>query len=86
MVDNGCLHGMDDGDRAAYVREVTGVAAPDARLVILAFAPGGSFGVPGITAGEVEQRFTPTWRLMSTGAEHADHRRNPLQYYVFQRS
>lgn len=86
IVDNGCLHGMDDADRAAYVREVTGAAAPDARLVILACSPGSSFGVPGITAGEVERRFTPGWRLLSTGSERADNRRNPLQYHVFQRS
>ncbi len=28
IVDNGCLHGMSDEDRDAYVREVTAVAAP----------------------------------------------------------
>lgn len=86
IIDNGCLHGMDDEDRAAYVREVTGAAAPEARLVILACSPGSSFGVPGITAGEVEQRFTPGWRLLSKGSERADNPRKPLQYYVFQRS
>ena len=29
IVDNGCLHGMSDEDRDAYVREVTAVAAPE---------------------------------------------------------
>ena len=47
IVDNGCLHNMSDGDRDAYVREVTAVAAPDARLLIVAFLPGGRFGVRG---------------------------------------
>ena len=51
IVDNGCLHGMSEQDRDAYVREVTAVAAPDARLLIVAFIPGGSFGVPGIAPG-----------------------------------
>ena len=40
IVDNGCLHGMSDQDRDAYVREVTKVAAPDTRLLIVAFPPG----------------------------------------------
>jgi 2-polyprenyl-3-methyl-5-hydroxy-6-metoxy-1,4-benzoquinol methylase len=31
IVDNGCLHGISGEDRDAYVREVTAVAAPDAR-------------------------------------------------------
>ena len=41
IVDNGCLHNMSDGDRDAYVREVTATAASDARLLIVAFAPAG---------------------------------------------
>src|ERR1700756_128665 len=38
IVDNGCLHNMSHNDRDAYVREVSAVAAPDARLLIVAFA------------------------------------------------
>ena len=48
IVDNGCLHNMNDDDRDSYVREVSAVAAPDARLLIVAFVPGGRFGVRGI--------------------------------------
>ncbi len=48
IVDNGCLHNMNDDDRDSYVREVSAVAAPDARLLIVAFIPGGRFGVRGI--------------------------------------
>ena len=59
IVDNGCLHNMSDGDRDAYVREVSAVAAPDARLLIVAFAPGGRFGVRGVEPAEMERRFTP---------------------------
>jgi ubiquinone/menaquinone biosynthesis C-methylase UbiE len=88
LVDNGCLHGMSGEDRDAYVREVTAVAAPEARLVIVAFVPGASFGVPGIEAAEVERRFTPSWELLASGDETAqDHiGRNPARNYLFARS
>lgn len=69
IVDNGCLHGMSDDDRARYVREVTAVAAPDARLLLVAFPPGRSFAVAGIAQDEVERRFTPDWSLLSVGDE-----------------
>lgn len=69
IVDNGCLHGMSDDDRASYVREVTAVAAPDARLLLVEFTPGGSFAVPGISQEEIERRFAPAWTLVSSGDE-----------------
>lgn len=47
IVDNGCLHNMSDADRDAYVREITALAAPGARLLIVAFVPGGRVGVRG---------------------------------------
>ncbi|AGB25677.1 methylase involved in ubiquinone/menaquinone biosynthesis [Mycobacterium sp. JS623] len=68
IVDNGCLHGMSDDDRDAYVREVTALAAPDARLLIVAFPPG-SFPVRGIAPAEVEQRFSQRWQLLSAEDE-----------------
>jgi len=87
IVDNGCLHGMSPEDRDAYVREVTAVAAPNARLLLVEFIPGGSFGVPGIDPAEVERRFAADWSLLSSGDESAmDHNgKNPARYYVFQR-
>jgi SAM-dependent methyltransferase len=86
IVDNGCLHNMSDGDRDAYVREVSAVAAPDARLLIVAFAPGGRFGVRGIDHAEMERRFTPGWTLLSAGHEQElDHEQTPTRYYLFQR-
>jgi len=68
IVDNGCLHGMSDEDRDAYVREVTSVAALDARLLIVAFPPG-NFPVRGITQADIEHRFTQDWELLSAGDE-----------------
>jgi SAM-dependent methyltransferase len=87
VVDNGCLHGMSAGDRDAYVREVTAASAPTARLVIVAFVPGSSFGVPGIAPAEVEWRFTPAWQLLTSGDETAQdhHGRNQARNYLFAR-
>src|SRR6516165_8439245 len=86
IVDNGCLHNMSDGDRDAYVREVSALAAPDARLLIVAFLPGGRFGVRGVDPAEMERRFTPAWTLLSAGQERElDEEQTPTRYYLFQR-
>jgi SAM-dependent methyltransferase len=88
IVDNGCLHGMSDEDRDSYVREVTAVAAPQARLLLCEFIPGGSFGVPGIDPADVERRFATDWTLLSSGSEPAmDHNgKDPARYYLFARA
>jgi SAM-dependent methyltransferase len=88
IVDSGCLHGMNDDDRHDYVREVTAAAAPDARLHIVAFAPGSSYGVPGIEASEVELRFGASgWKLVSSGSESGTGRAGRgARYYLFQRA
>ena len=65
IVDNGCFHGMSDGDRDRYVHEITAVAAPDARLFMVAFKPSGAFGPAGVKQAEIEHRFMPTWTLES---------------------
>ena len=87
IVDNGCLHGMSDDDRDSYVREVTAVAAPDARLLLVEFVRGGSFGVPGIDPDEIERRFVKDWMLLSSGDEPAmNHNgKNPVRHYLFAR-
>jgi SAM-dependent methyltransferase len=86
IVDNGCLHNMSDADRDAYVGEVSAMAAPDARLLIVAFAPGGRFGVRGVDPVEMERRFAHGWTILSAGAEQElDRERTPTRYYLFQR-
>jgi SAM-dependent methyltransferase len=95
IVDNGCLHNMSGGDRDAYVREVSAVAAPDARLLIVTFVPGGRFGVPGIDPAEMERRFAPGWMQLSAGHEQdldearlrrgGAREKTPTRYYLFQR-
>ena len=87
IVDNGCLHNMADNDRDSYVREVSAVAAPDAWLLIVAFLPGGRFGVRGIQPDEMERRFTPGWTLLSAGKERElDREQTPVRFYLFQRN
>ncbi len=87
IVDNGCLHNMSDADRDAYVGEVSAVAAPGARLFIVAFVPRGTVGVRGVDPKEMERRFVRGWTLLSSGDEkesdRADKRR--ARYYLFQR-
>jgi SAM-dependent methyltransferase len=95
IVDNGCLHNMSGDDRDAYVREVSAVAAPDARLLIVTFVPGGRFGVPGIDPAEMERRFAPGWTQLSAGHEQdldearlrrgGAREKTPTRYYLFQR-
>lgn len=88
IVDNGCLHGMNDEDRHDYVREVTAAAAPDARLLLVEFIPGGSRGVPGIEPSEVAQRFEGPWTLLASGNEPAMTRdgKDVGRYYLLARS
>ena len=79
---------MSDEDRYDYVREVTAAAAPDARLLLVEFIRGGSYGVRGIDPDEVEERFASGWTLVSSGSEPSmDHNgKNPGRYYLFQRA
>jgi len=69
VVDNGCFHGMSDGDRELYVKEISAAAAPGARLLMIAFKPSGRFGPAGVAQTEIERRFAPTWTLVSAADE-----------------
>ena len=69
IVDNGCFHGMSDGDRDLYVHEISAAAAPGAWLVMVAFKPSGRFGPAGVGQAEIEHRFTPTWAILSAADE-----------------
>jgi SAM-dependent methyltransferase len=83
IVDNGCLHGMSADDRDGYVRGVGSVIAPGGRLLIIAFTPGGSFGVPGIATDEVTRRFASGWTAISSGPE--SELAKGAHHYLFQR-
>lgn len=86
IVDNGCLHNMSDADRDGYVREVGAVAAPGARLLVVAFLPGGRIGVRGVSAAEMGRRFATGWVLLSSGGERQlDQEQTPAQFYLYER-
>ncbi len=88
VIDNGCIHSMSDRDRASYAREISALAAPDARLLIVAFTPGALFGVRGIDQAEIERFFAPNWVLTAAGDEpdyrptNGDH---PVRHYLLTR-
>jgi SAM-dependent methyltransferase len=69
IVDNGCFHGMSEGDRDLYVHEISAAATPGARLLMIAFKRSGGFGPAGVDQTDVERRFTPTWQLVSAADE-----------------
>ena len=87
ILDSGCLHGMSDAARDRYVAELSAVAAPQTRLLIFAFTPGGQTGVRGIDHAEIERRFTPHWELVSAAddAEMTDKPEHPARHYLLQR-
>ena len=87
ILDSGCLHGMSDDARDRYVAELSAVAAPQARLLIFAFTPGGQVGVRGIDHAEIERRFTPQWALVSDAneSEMTNNPEHPARHYLLQR-
>jgi SAM-dependent methyltransferase len=87
ILDTGCLHGMSDDDRDRYVGELDAITAPHARLLILAFIPGGQLGVRGIDEAEIQRRFSSQWKLLSTGNEAAMtiYANYPARHYLFVR-
>ncbi len=87
-VDSGCFHGMSDHDREDYVREISEVTAPDAHLLIVAFAPGALFGVRGVDQAEIERLFAPGWVLVSAGDEpnyQPTNGNHPVRHYLLER-
>jgi SAM-dependent methyltransferase len=66
VLDRGCFHGLSDSERDRCARGVTALTGPGARLLLFAFQPRSlGLGPRGITAGEVQAKFGPTWDLVS---------------------
>ena len=88
LVDNGCFHGLDDAARTAYVRAVTEVAAPNARLVLAAFCDDRRRRGPrGVGRKEIEERFAGDWNLLASEEDPAASTRpgDPVYVYELQR-
>ena len=87
IVDNGCLHNMSDGDRDAYVREVSAMAAPGRAAADRRVPSRRQVRCAGRRPAEMERRFSPGWTLLSAGDERElDAEQTPTRYYLFQRS
>jgi len=87
IADNGCLHGLNDNQRDAYVREIGAAAAPGARLLIMAFAARARRGPRGIDRAELETRFAHRWELIGSGedADASTLADDPLYFYDLRR-
>ena len=85
LCDNGCMHGLSDEQRDAYVREVSAVAASGARLLLVAFLPGKRRGPRGISRNEVERCFSSSWELFDSGPDFTSRAGETLQFYELRR-
>ena len=84
IVDNGLLHGLSDESRDAYVRLVSQVPAPQATLLIAAFAKRERRGPRGIDRSEIERRFAGAWDLRGHWKDPAVSRRPDDPVYVYE--
>lgn len=85
LCDNGCMHGLSDEQRDAYVREVSAAAASGARLLLVAFLPGKRRGPRGIDRSEVERCFSPSWELLGSGPDFTSKSGETLHFYELRR-
>src|SRR5450631_4532137 len=69
VLDGGCMHGLPDEERDAYIREVSAATAPGGRLVLMGFAEAKRRGPRGIDRPEVERRFSEGWELLDGGLD-----------------
>jgi SAM-dependent methyltransferase len=76
VLDTGTFHGLTDAQREAMGREVSGIAAPDATLLLDCFAPRRRGPLPrGASRTDVQRAF-PGWEV--TDVEIADTEPDPL--------
>ena len=88
VVDNGCLHGLSDEGRDAYVRDVTGVVSPGGRLIVAGFPEAKRRGPRGFNQPEIERRFAAGWKLLQAGIDPnvSNHAHDPIAVYELQRN
>ena len=67
VLDTGTFHGLTAAEREAMGREVSAVAAPDAALLLIAWAPKRRGPLPrGVSRSEIEAAF-PGWDVTDVG-------------------
>lgn len=87
VVDNGCLHGLSDEGRDAYVRGLTSTVPSGGRLVLAGFLPGKRRGPRGFDQDEIVRRFSPGWELLSGGTDTdmSNDPSDPIAVYALRR-
>jgi SAM-dependent methyltransferase len=87
VADNGCLHGLSDEGRDAYVRGLTPMVPSGGRLIIAGFLEGKRRGPRGFNAPEIERRFSTGWELLSHGIDPgvSNHAPDPIAVYDLRR-
>src|SRR5256885_14942146 len=68
FLDLGCFHSIPDAGRDAYFRGVSQVARAGATMLLFCFVRGEQawrFGPPCVAAGEVSQRITTQWEMVT---------------------
>jgi SAM-dependent methyltransferase len=63
IFDFGCYHGLNSGQRDAYVRGVETVAAPGARLLLMGFGKASPPVTTPVTESDLTSRFGAGWTL-----------------------
>lgn len=85
IVDNGCLHGLTDEGRDAYVRHITAAAGPAATLLLAGFAAATRIRGPrGFNRPEIERRFGGTWELIGVSKDPGVSRRPDDPVFVYE--
>jgi len=71
LLDFGCFHTMSQDQRTDYVKSITGVAAPNAQLLLFALEPRGFFRLwpRGARRADIERHFLPGWDLTWSASE-----------------
>jgi cyclopropane fatty-acyl-phospholipid synthase-like methyltransferase len=64
IFDFGCYHGLKSEQRDSYARGVTALAAPGARLVMMAFGKALPPVSSGVSEAELTTRFGDSWTLL----------------------
>ena len=72
VLDFGTVHGLTQVQREAVGREVSAVAAADATVLMLAFAPGRRGPLPrGMSRADIEAAY-PGWKITDEVAQNAE--------------
>ena len=87
VTDNGCLHGLSNEGRDAYVRGLTPLVPPGGRLILAGFKEGKRRGPRGVDRPEIERRFASGWELVSSGVDVAvsNDPKDPIVVYDLRR-